>query len=105
MELWAQVAFVAAIISVISAVISVWYTSRGSDAELQTDVEELALLVERMAKAQRREKMARVRQGAGTASAPVEGSEGAPQPPLDFEPDPKARKAELRRRMMRSKMQ
>lgn len=55
------VTIAAATVSCAAAVFSVWFVRRGSDAELKTDVEELALLVERLAKTTRREKMARVR--------------------------------------------
>ena len=90
------VTIVAAIISVVSAVISAYFSSRTQTGELEADVEELALLVERMGKAQRRERMARVRQG----SQPQETPQEAPQAALDYEADPKARKAALRRRLL-----
>lgn len=72
-----------ACISCAGAVITAWVMRRGTDAELKTDVQELALLVERLAKAQRREKMARVR-SAATDSEPVSHN-----PPVDFPVDPK----------------
>lgn len=77
------VAILGAAVSCAAAVIAVWFIRRGADAELKTDVNELALLVERMAKANRREKMARVR-AAGSSVEPVDHN-----PPLDFPTNPK----------------
>ena len=99
------VLFVATAMSVISAVVSWWFSRKTQTGELEADVEELALLVERMGKAQRRERMARVRQGSNAGSDAPGASQEAGQPSLDFPADPKERKAELRRRMARSKMQ
>lgn len=99
------VTLLACFISVFSAVISVWFTRRGGDGELQADVEELALLVERMGKAQRRERMAKVRQGAGGVVAPPGGSPEASQPDLDLPIDIKSRKALLRRKFTRGGLQ
>lgn len=78
------VALAAAGVSIGGAVFSVLFARRGADAELKTDLNELALLVERMAKAQRREKMARVRAASREAESPNETI------PLDFQVNPKA---------------
>ena len=77
-SIWTLVAIGAAALSSGAAVFSVWFVRRGSDAELKTDVEELALLVERLAKTQRREKMSRVR----AAAQPVE--QPAVELPVDY---------------------
>lgn len=82
-DLTTLVAILGAAVSCAAAVIAVLFIRRGTDAELKTDVQELALLVERLAKANRREKMARVR-AAGSSSEPVN-----PNPPVDFPIDPK----------------
>lgn len=84
------VALIAAAVSCGAAVFAVLFTRRGGDAELKTDVNELALLVERMAKAQRREKMARVR--ASSKDPPQEQT----LLPIDAPADPKS---EIRRRL------
>lgn len=99
------VLLVAATVSVVSAVVSWWFSRKTQTGELEADVEELALLVERMGKAQRRERMARVRQGSGAAGDAPGASQEAGQPPLDFPVDPKQHKAELRRRLLRGKLQ
>lgn len=83
LDLVTLVAILGACISVGGAVFSLLFSRRTSDAELKTDVQELALLVERLAKAQRREKMARVR------SAAKDNEHHSDQPPLDFPADPK----------------
>lgn len=84
------VAMACAALSIGGAVFSVLFARRGSDAELKTDVNELALLVERMAKAQRREKMARVR--ASAKDTPPE----QPDLPVDAPADTKSA---IRRRL------
>jgi len=85
-----------------AAVTSWIITRRGSDPELKGDVHELAILVDRLAKNERRERMSRVRAGhrAPEASGAMEVPPGAenialapPQEPIDV-------KAELRRRVM-----
>jgi len=105
MDIETLVTMVAATIGVISAVVSWLFSRKTQTGELEADVEELALLVERMGKAQRRERMARVRQGSGASPDAPAPSQEPGQPPLDFPADPKAHKAELRRRLLRSKMQ
>lgn len=104
MDILTLVVFGAAAISVGGAVFSLLFSRRNLDAELKSDVEELALVVDRLAKSQRRDRMARVRQGEKVGETPLGASQEPPEPPLDFA-DPKSRKAELRRRMMRSKLQ
>lgn len=104
MDILTLVAFGSALVSIGCAVFLVWFSRRGGDSELKSDVDELALVVDRMAKAQRRERMARVREGGKPTQIALEGSQEPAEPPLDFA-DPKARKQELRRRMLRSKMQ
>lgn len=88
------VAWLGALVSCCGAVLSVWFIRRGTDAELKTDLEELALLVDRMAKTQRREKMARVRRSA-QETPPAEV-----HVPVDYSQKPKdqirARLAQLR---------
>lgn len=73
-EFWALVALVSGLIGVGASVFTVLFARRGLDAELRGDVDELALLVDRIQKSQRREKMARVRKGGaqGVAEQPVE---------------------------------
>lgn len=83
LDLLTLVAISCALVSCAAAVFSVWFVRRGSDAELKTDLEELALLVERMAKTQRREKMARVR------SASKDPDPQTVSVPLDYPEDPK----------------
>ena len=87
-------AIVAACVACGAAVFSVLFARRGGDAELKTDLEELALLVERMAKTQRREKMARVRSASQNPEVPSASQ------PVDFPANPKdqirARLAQLR---------
>lgn len=78
------VALIGAAVAIGAAVVAVLFVRRGSDAELKTDVQELALLVDRMQKANRREKMARVRRAAENPE-PV-----ADNPPVDFPVNPKA---------------
>jgi len=73
-ELWALVAITAAIVACCGAVFSVWFIRRGADADLKNDVTELALLVERMAKTARREKMARVRTAGAVPETAVDGA-------------------------------
>lgn len=90
LDLVALVSIIAAAVSCGAAVFAALFTRRGSDAELKTDVNELALLVERMAKAQRREKMARVR--ASNRETPPE----QPDLPVDAPADPKSA---IRRRL------
>lgn len=104
MDFMTLVLFLGAAVSVAAAVFSVLFSRRNLDAELKSDVEELALVVDRLAKSQRRDRMARVRQGERVGETPLAASQEPTEPPLDFA-DPKARKAELRRRMLRSKMQ
>lgn len=87
------VAITAALISCCAAVFSVWFVRRGGDAELKTDVEELALLVDRMAKTQRREKMARVRRASEDTGTPT------PAVPSDY---PEDAKTALRRQVAAS---
>lgn len=77
-EIPTLVALLAMGVSVGAAVFSALFSRRGADAELKTDVQELALLVERMAKANRREKMARVR---AAATSPESVPDNAP---VDF---------------------
>lgn len=83
-------------------------TRRGSDAELKGDVQELAVLVERLAKADRRERMSRVRRGekdagletpAGGFPVPP-GAEGLEVPGTVAHFD----KAALRRQIMQGKL-
>lgn len=98
MDIWALVSILAACTSVAAAVGIVLFSRRGVDGELKADVEELAILVERMGKAQRRERMQRVRQGAAGAETPL-GASAEPQQPLDFPMDIKSRKEALRRKL------
>lgn len=105
MDILTLVTFAASFISVLSAVIAVWFTRKGGDGELQADVEELALLVERMGKAQRRERMAKVRQGTGSVVAAPAGSPEVSQLDLENPTDIKARKAMLRRKYTRGGLQ
>lgn len=96
------IAYLAACISCLGAVVAWLITRRGSDAELKGDVNELALLVEKLAKTERRERMSRVRKGERESAPPSEpfpvppGAEGLTTEgnvmPLD--------KNELRRRIM-----
>jgi hypothetical protein len=75
-----------AAISCGGAVFTWLFLRGGEDQELRADVEELSLLVERLAKTSRREKMARVRTVAEE-----------PQAVMDYAQDPKnALRARLR---------
>lgn len=60
-QIWTLVAIIAAAVAVGATVVNVLFARRGVDGELKSDVEELALLVDRLAKTARRDKMARVR--------------------------------------------
>lgn len=64
LDLLTLVAITGALVSCGAAVFSVLFVRRGADADIKNDLAELALLVERMAKTNRREKMARVRAAA-----------------------------------------
>lgn len=85
LDLVALVAIIAACVSVGSSVFAVLFVRRGGDADVKTDLAELALLVDRMAKTSRREKMARVRASAKQADTPA-----PEQVPLDYAQDSKA---------------
>jgi len=90
-DLLALVSIACALVSACGAVFSVWVLSRGTDAELKADVEELAVLVERLAKVARREKMSRVRQSAEPPQIELPVT-----PPTDYPTD---LKTALRRRV------
>lgn len=92
MDIWLLVAIGSAILCVCSTVFNVWFLRRGPDAELQSDVAELGILVERLSKASRRERMARVRNG--------EQAELLPADPLTAENDLKSRRDAIRRRVL-----
>lgn len=92
----------AAFVAVVAATIAVLTVRRGADAALKGDVSDLAVLVERLAKAHRREQMSRVRRG---EKDPLTASEGFPIPPgaegiALSETPPLTAKEELRRRVM-----
>ncbi len=68
---------IATCVSCGAAVLSIVFQRRSGDAALKGDVSELTILVERLAKAERRERMSRVRSGRADSAAP----EGYPVPP------------------------
>jgi len=92
---------ICALISVAGATASLFIVRRGADAETKADVSELSILVDRLAKEQRRERMSRVRRGekdsdnAGGFPIPP-GAEGIPV----GQEAPLTAKDELRRRVM-----
>lgn len=93
---------IAACISVVAAFVAVFIVRRGTDAALKGDVNDLAVLVERLAKAHRREQMSRVRRGEKdplSASEPFPVPPGAEGIPIQAE-SPLNAKEELRRRVM-----
>lgn len=92
MDFWLLVAIGSAILCACSTVFNVWFLRRGPDAELKSDVEELGVLVERLSKASRRERMARVRQG--------EPVEPVPQGEPTYENDLKRRREAIRRKFI-----
>jgi len=85
-----------------AAVVAWLFVRRGADADLRGDVNELSTLVERIAKADRRERMSRVRRGEKATDA----GEAFPVPPgaealaADAAVTPFNSKQELRRRLM-----
>jgi hypothetical protein len=97
-------ALAACIISVIAAVVSVYTVRRGADAGLQGDLNELAGLVDKLSREQRRERMQRVRRGESAAPAPSgEVSSLFPVPPdlraVESPAETTTSKDELRRRV------
>lgn len=94
LDLFTLVAIVAACVSCGAAVFSVWFIRRGADAELRSDVENLAISVERLAKNSRRRQMAAVRAAAETKPEPQDT-----QQPLDY---PIHSKEQLRAQLARS---
>lgn len=95
MDYLTLVNIVFSLISVGGAVFSMLFIRRGADNAVKADVEELSLLVERLAKTQRRDRMQRVRNGAGDADP-----SGQIPAPLEGPVDIKAHKAALRRRLI-----
>lgn len=87
------------LISCAAAVVSVFNARKPVSVELQSNVDDLMMLVEKLLKDQRKEKMSRVRQGASdnrSDPAPAVGDQGGmPQMPPS--------KAELRARLRQSR--
>lgn len=87
------------LISCAAAVVSLTYARKPVSVELQSNVDELMMLVEKMLKEQRKEKMSRVRQGATsdrTDPAPSGGDKGSMH-------EVPSTKAELRARLRQSR--
>lgn len=96
-------AFLPALISVAAAVVAVMIVRRGADADLKGDVNDLARLVERIAKDQRSDRMRRVRKGESMATpqGEIEIPPGAEAVPMaGAETGTGTAKDELRRRVM-----
>lgn len=99
MDTTVLIALVAALLSVASAVVSMWFARRAWSADSRKDVDELAATVERFARVARRETMRRVRGAAG--SLPASGDDGSPPPELVAAPAQPLTKSELRARLLR----
>ncbi len=97
--------YLGACLSCFGAVMSWLISRRGGDAALKGDVNELAILVDRLAKAERRERMQRVRRGEKTGESgngTFEVPPGAEDVPL-VASSPHNPKDELRRRVLASR--
>ncbi len=93
-------AYLAASLSCMGAVVSWLIQQRGGDASLKADVNELTLLVERLAKTERRERMSRVRRSRD-APEQIEVPPGAEAIPLEGTQETVTNaKDELRRRVL-----
>ncbi len=94
-----------ALIAVAAAVVAIMTVRRGADADLKGDVNDLARLVERIAKDQRSDRMRRVRSGSrmgekGSDDLEVPpGAEAIPLPGMGDVPG-RTPKEELRRRVL-----
>jgi len=93
-------AWLAASVACMGAVVAWLNVTRGGDAGLKADVNELTLLVERLAKTERRERMSRVRR-ARDVPAELEVPPGAEDIPLAGSQETVTNaKDELRRRVL-----
>ncbi len=93
-------AYFAASLSCMGAIVSWLFIRRGGDSDLKGDVHELTILVDRLSKAERRERMSRVRRGEKEGQP----GEAFPVPPgaenLTAEAPGPIDKGELRRRVL-----